>query len=203
MCFAKRALPLIGAILLFNGCVLFQSNESFHYLMESDVPVAVRQETPIVPETVAVAEPSVVSIYERRQIVQRTSGPQLRLLTNDLWAQPPSEGVQGVVAERLKLWGGFTDVVPEDRRSDARYLLTTSIDRLEFDVSASEPAADVDILFILLDTNDGTPVPFVQYRHEERRVLPTDTPLDYVVATNAMIATGIDQMCLAIKDAMR
>lgn len=178
--------------LLLGGCVLFESSETFYYLFEYTEPVPVSYQEPQIPGTVAVLEPAVSPVFERRQIVRRTRGPQLSFLSNDLWAVTPSAGVQSLLLERLRNAGIFESVEPERRDLEPRYRVASRLDRLEFECCEENGAARVSIALSFLDARTGDAI----VRTEEKivRELPDSTTYQFVVAVNDILGQEIDAL---------
>lgn len=187
----------IGSLLLLlpllaSGCVFFQSNVTFYYLFEYDREPPVLLEEAPVDGTVGVEEAEVSPVFERRQIVRRTEGPQLTFLSNDLWAVTPSSGLQEMLMDRLRASGLFEAVAPEARDLAPAYLITSRVDVLEFDESGEVPRARVSIQIFFREAATGTVI--LAVGDERSRDLEEATAYRFVVAVNEIFGEEIDRL---------
>lgn len=200
---------LLGILLLpllLGGCVFFRSNETHYYLFEYDTPETERtdssdpasQSQPLIRGSLIVEEPVVSPIYERRQIVQRTQGPQLTFLSNDLWVVNPSSGVQRLLLDRLREARLFGSVEPARRDLPGDYRLTSSVDRLELDIREESARARVSLGLLLRRTSSGEIV--LTGGGSRSRELSEPTPYRFAVAVNEILREEIEAFILAVEE---
>lgn len=180
-----------------TGCVFFQSNETFYYLFEYDREPPVRLEQAAIAGTLGVEEAEVSPVFERRQIVRRTEGPQLTFLSNDLWAVTPSSGLQDMLMERLRASGLFEAVEPEARELEPAYLITSRLDVLEFDESSEVPRARVSVELFFREAVTGNTI--LAVGDEQIRELEEATAYRFVVAVNEIFGEEIDTLIEEIR----
>lgn len=183
---------LLLTTLLLGGCVFFQSSETFYYLFEYPEPPVLRHEAPQIVGTVAVEEPEVSPVFERRQIVRRTSGPQLSFLSNELWAVSPSSGVQSLTIKRLRESGLFGTVEPERRDLEPRYLIGGRLESLEYDCCEETRVATVSFTLFFRDARSGELL--ARSGGVFERELSEGTTYRFVVAVNEILGEQIDAL---------
>ncbi|MFP4302226.1 MAG: ABC-type transport auxiliary lipoprotein family protein [Alkalispirochaetaceae bacterium] len=192
----KTSFGIIGilflTLLLLGGCVFFQSSETFYYLFEYPEPPVLRPEAPQVMGTVAVEELEVSPVFDRRQIVRRTSGPQLSFLSNELWAVTPSTGIQSLMIERVRDSGLFESVEPERRDLDPRYLIGGRLESLAYDCCEENQVAKVSLTLLFRDAVSGELL--ARSGGDFERELPEGNTYRFVIAVNETLGEQIDAL---------
>ena len=128
----KPFLIICLSALAFVSCGVLApvEDDSVHLLLEAAVPE--RNLTGSSP-SVAIAAPALPGYLDRRQLVTRIGGGELRMNTNYLWAEPLDTGIARVTALNLGRLTGSLNVQPVKNfvSMDYQSLLEIRVERFE------------------------------------------------------------------------
>jgi len=196
----KRLLLLLPFVLLFSGCFSRPIEPTTYYLMEyvKDAATAVPSDGSAIAGTAVVAPSQVFPAYDRRQIVRRLDGPQIRYMTRDLWAVSVSDGVTDMLYTRTRDSGVFTSVSRDLRTQPAPYRVSAHIDRLEYVCCDTPPRAVVEGELVWI-SSENTEV-LVRHRIALDVPLSAASPRLFVETVNEGLSREIDHFLQEVAD---
>ncbi len=183
-----RAVTVVGIFFVLAGCFSFGADPTYYYVIEYAGEANLEGVT--VPYSVVVPDAVVAEVYNRRQIVQRLTGPRLRYLSSELWAVTPSGAIAEMVYDRARALEVFSTVERDTRRTTAEYRLTVVVDTLEYFCCDADPEARLTFALRLERERDGT---VVLDRHVRETVILTEkSPLGFVIAVSEVLSRELD-----------
>ena len=149
------SISLVIISILFSGCLTGPSEPSYYYTLHSSGaarPVEMENVSAI-ERALFVSDASIAEGYERRQLVERIEKTRIRYLSNHLWASDPARAVANIIAQRLDELSLFSSVRRQNRSPSPRYILETSIQQMEIQLSQEPANGFIQMELRLLDRN--------------------------------------------------
>jgi ABC-type uncharacterized transport system auxiliary subunit len=153
-----RIFGLLLVLIVLTACAGGSIQERNYYLFTyypHTETLKLRQKTPV-DAAVSIETTDVARPYDRRALVVRNYGPEMRYSDVAMWAENLPDAIPKLISQRLESYNTFRDVLPSGSES-ANLRLETTVNHLEFfrNDDTREAQAHLDIEFTLreIDTS--------------------------------------------------
>lgn len=144
-----------------------------------------------VSAVVLVLDGRVNRTYERRQIVQRSDGPQIVYLAGEMWGVDLGVAFADLVADSLRARTVFTEIHRQHRTVRPELEIHSELRVLEHICCDGPPRARVmAVLTLRRAADEGV---LVEHRFERRDPLPDREIATFVLRVNAVMLEEIDE----------
>lgn len=187
---------LILLSVFFAGCLGAASNPRSYYVLAGDPATPPPQ--PLIPGLVRVRSLSAEAVYEKFQIVVRSSPYELRYSELNVWAVKPNSMVADIIARTLQDAGAFSGVTRTLGEARPDYVMSGDLHAIEIYDSDDVWFAHLSISLRLSRFDNGQRV--WGFTYDQRKHVPTKTFAHAVRAISELLSAAVRQAVTELLD---